>query len=334
MIVFTILLLWLIYEVRSLVPILISAVVFAAAFEPGKRLIMRCRIPAPIAVVLLYLFVFFVFFFLISELVPIIIQQYSLFLGNLPTIIEYIKSITTGTPFQDFASLQGDRLVSATETLSETAREFVSAAGGALFSFFNGIINFFLFIVLTFLFTLNPNGIDNFFTTITPRNYRSYVASLLKRTRIKMGLWFKGQIIIILITGVLTYSSLLLLGVPNALFLASFAGTMELIPIFGPIIAAIPAILMALTLGDTTVVLLVILLFILIQQFQSNLIYPLIVSKAVGVPAVIVILSIFIGGSIAGVVGIIIAVPVAAIVQELFNDIRSNTIEKHLAKKQ
>ena len=131
-----------------------------------------------------------------------------------------------------------------------------------------------------------------------------------------------------LIIGVLTYLALVILGVPNALFLSVFAGVMEIIPIFGPIFGAIPAILMALTSGSITTVFFVVALFIIIQQLENNLIYPLVVSKVVGISSILIILAAVIGGAIAGFVGVVIAVPLAGVVQEFFADVRDGKLEK------
>ena len=97
---------------------------------------------------------------------------------------------------------------------------------------------------------------------------------------------------------------------------------------FGPIFGAIPAVLMAWTSGSLTTVFFVIALFIIIQQLENNLIYPLVVSKVVGISSILIILAAVVGGAIAGFIGVVIAVPLAGMVQEFFSDVRDGKLEK------
>ena len=137
----------------------------------------------------------------------------------------------------------------------------------------------------------------------------------------------QGQLILGVIIGVLVYLGLTILGVKYALLLAVLAALFELIPLFGPILSAIPAVLIALTSGGLTLALFVVGLYLIIQQFENHLIYPLVVTKVVGVPPLLVILALIIGAQLAGFLGVILAVPAATVVQELVKDIQKNRAE-------
>lgn len=327
-ILFYLLLAWFLYEIREILLIVITAVIFSMALEPGKRFFARFKVPAPIAVVMLYVLTFLLLSYFLYSLLPIVIQQYQVFLETLPDVIGQIKTAAQGTIFEGVVNLQSfDLLTVSPEKISGTVQELFKATGSGLFSLFGGLVNVTLFFLLTFLFAVNPKSLDDFLFVVTPKKYRKYVEGLWNRVQTKMSQWFQGQVLLMIIIGILTYFALLILGVPNALFLAIFAGVMEVIPVFGPIFGAIPAVLMALTTGDITTVFLVVLVFIIIQQFENNLIYPLVVSKVVGVSSILIILAAVIGGSIAGFIGVVIAVPLAGVVQELFNDIRQGKIE-------
>ena len=134
----------------------------------------------------------------------------------------------------------------------------------------------------------------------------------------------QGQILLAAIIAVLVYLGLLLVRVEHPLLLAVAAGMFEIIPLFGPILAAIPAILVAFTGGGMSQALIVAGLFVIVQQFENQLIYPLVVKKVVGVPPMISILALLIGGQLAGFLGIVISVPVAAVFMELINDLEKN----------
>lgn len=131
----------------------------------------------------------------------------------------------------------------------------------------------------------------------------------------------QGQLILGLIVGVLLYLGLLILGVQHALLLAVIAGTFELIPVFGQILAMVPAVAVGITYGGVTEGLLVAGLYIVVQQFEAHLIYPVVVKKVVGVPPLLVILSLLVGYKLAGFLGVLLSVPIAGAIQELVADI-------------
>lgn len=131
----------------------------------------------------------------------------------------------------------------------------------------------------------------------------------------------QGQLLLSLLAGVLVYLGLTILGVPYALVLAIFTAFMEMIPVFGSFISAVPAIGIAFVTGGMPLALIVGGLFIVVNQFQSNLVYPLVVKKVVGVPPLLVILALIAGGQLAGFLGVLLSVPIAAAISELVADI-------------
>ena len=154
-----------------------------------------------------------------------------------------------------------------------------------------------------------------------PFGKENYVINLWESSKAKIGKWMQGQLLLGVLIFILVYLGLTIFGLPYALTLALLAGLMEIIPVFGPIMAAIPAILLALSTGGMSLALIIAGFYLLVQQFESNLIYPLVVRKVVGVPPILVILSLIIGYELAGFLGILISVPVAAAVMELVDDI-------------
>jgi predicted PurR-regulated permease PerM len=131
----------------------------------------------------------------------------------------------------------------------------------------------------------------------------------------------QGQILLGVIVAVLLYLGLMILGIKNALLLAVLAGFMEIIPMFGPILSAIPAILTAFVGGGFTSAILVFGLCTIVQQFENHLIYPLVVKKVVGVSPVVVILALIIGYNLAGFLGIVLSVPMVSALMEFVDDI-------------
>jgi len=189
---------------------------------------------------------------------------------------------------------------------------------------FGGFLSLILIIVLSFYFAVQETGIDDFLRVITPVKHQEYVINLWKRSKNKIGKWMQGQLMLSLILTVLVFLGLTLLDVKYALLLAVIAGILDLIPIFGSILAAIPAIIIAFVNDGLTLALLVTGLYLIVNQFEANLIYPLVVKKVVGVPPLLVILALIIGFQVAGFLGIILSVPVAAALQEFVSDLQKD----------
>jgi predicted PurR-regulated permease PerM len=126
-----------------------------------------------------------------------------------------------------------------------------------------------------------------------------------------------------LIIGILVYLSLAILDIRYAFLLAVLAGLFELIPLFGPILAAIPAIFLGFAQGGPSLGLIVIGIYLIIQQFENHLIFPLVVKKVTGLPAIFVIISLIIGAKLAGFLGIILSVPIATAIMEFVNDVEA-----------
>jgi predicted PurR-regulated permease PerM len=186
---------------------------------------------------------------------------------------------------------------------------------------FGGLLSFILILVLSFYFLVQEDGVADFLKLITPLRNEKYVVDLWKRSQRKIGQWMQGQFLLGIIIAVLLYLGLMILGVKDALLLAVLAGLLEIIPVFGPIIAAVPAVIIAFVGGGFTAAILVLGLYLIVQQFESHLIYPLVVKKVVGVSPILVILALIIGAKLAGFLGIVLSAPAVAALMEFFDDV-------------
>jgi predicted PurR-regulated permease PerM len=193
---------------------------------------------------------------------------------------------------------------------------------------FGGLLSFLLIIVISFYLAVQEDGVGKFLKIVTPESYEDYVIDLWKRSKEKIGLWMQGQLLLAVIVGVLSFLGLTLIGLRNALVLSFVAALFEIIPLFGAFLSAVPAVLVAFIDGGVTQALLVSGVFLIIQQFESQLIYPLVVKKVVGVPPIISIIALVIGGKLAGFLGILLSVPLAAIVMEFLNDLEKRKAQR------
>lgn len=316
---------WLIFFLRDLVLIVLTAVVIASAMDPAVRAFMRRKIPRIVAVILLYLVVLGSLIGLFYFFVPQVLSELSGLISSLPQYLDLLNRIGAYNQYADIFGLPSPTNVSPSDLLAQTQETFqiggfFGNAFGAAASIFGGVFSFVLILVLSFYFTMAQTGVDDFLAVVTPRRYREYVLDLWGRSKKKIGLWMQGQVLLGVIIGVLVYLGLTILGIKHALLLAVLAAFFELIPVFGPVLAAIPAVLIGFADGGLTMGLLVIALYIILQQFENHLIYPLVVTKVVGVPPLLVILGLIVGAKLAGFLGILLSVPMVATLQELVHD--------------
>ncbi len=312
----------LLWFLRDLLLILLTAVVIASAMEPAVRFFSRHGIHRILAVILMYLGVIGTFLGALIFFIPPILGDAANLLSKLPETLSALNITDVTHGLLPWGTV-GDQISSA-DLLRNISTTLADTTGGVfttVSAFFGGLTSFVLIIVFSFYFSVQATGVDDFLRVITPIKEQAYVLHLWKRSQDKIGKWMQGQIVLGLIVGVLLYLGLTILGIPNALLLAVLAGLFELIPVFGQILAAIPALAIAFADGGFTALLLVGGLYLVVQQFEAHLIYPVVVKKIVGVPPLLVILALIVGAKLAGFLGILLSVPIAAAIQEFVADV-------------
>ncbi|MBI2099961.1 MAG: AI-2E family transporter [Candidatus Vogelbacteria bacterium] len=316
----------LVYYLRDLALVVLMSVVIASAIEPAVRFLARYRLPRLPAVLFVYIVTFVLFVGFIPLFVFPILSDLSDLALSLPAKLGNLSFLSHTsdwlTPiFNNLGSQLSfqDVLAGLKETFSGVPSGFVQTASVVFGSFFS----FILIIVISFYLSAQSNGIESFLRLVTPVAKERYVIDLWQRSQSKIGRWMQGQLLLGLIVGVLVFLGLTILQVKYALTLAFVAAVFELIPFFGPVLASVPAVLLGFS-ESTTLGLMVIGLYVIIQQFENHLLYPLVVNKIVGVPALVVIISLLVGGKLAGFLGIILAVPLATVFMELAHDWEKN----------
>ncbi len=326
-------LIWLLFFLKDLVLIILTAIVLASAVEPGVRWFMRYGFPRVFAVASVYFGVFGILFSVVYLFFPPLLEEARGFLTALP---QYLNSfsindlLVNGIP----GISQGPSTASISDSIFELQSIFTATGEGAfraLSGIFGGVLSFILIIVLSFYFAVQETGIDDFLRIVVPVRHQEYALNLWKRSHEKIGLWMQGQLLLSCIIGIFTFLWLTIVGVPYSLVLAFLAAIMDLVPIFGPIVAGIIAVAVAFPAGGLSMALLVAGGFLILQQLEAHLIYPLVVKKVVGVPPLLVILALIAGAQLAGFLGILLSVPVAAAFQEFVRDIERSK-QKELAR--
>ncbi len=310
------------WYLRDVVLVVITSVVIASAIEPGARFFEKRKVPRAIGVLSIYILIIVILAGLFFVFFPVLLQDVLRLLNALP---QYTQSLSVWDPLQDSTRLsQINQLFSIKEIIATVSNSLANLTAGfftTVSGLFGGIVSFTLIIVLSFYLSVQQDGVGEFLRIVVPLQYEDYIINLWKRSQEKIGLWMQGQLLLAAIIAVLTYLGLSILGVNNALLLAVIAGVTELIPIFGIVMALVPAIAVAFFQEGTTLALLVAGLYLIVQQFESHLIYPLVVKKIIGIPPILTILTLVIGAKLAGFLGILLSVPLAAVFMEVLSDI-------------
>lgn len=321
------LLAWLLFYLRDLVLIVLTAIVLASAVEPGVQWFRRRGLHRVLSVGGVYIVVFGILFSVAYVFFPPLLQETRSFVASLPQFLDSIN-VANLVPGVSSVTPSTSTLTDAIYQLQSTFTSTGTGAFRALSGIFGGVISFILIVVLSFYFAIEETGVDDFLRFIVPVEYQSYAAHLWRRSHQKIGLWMQGQLILSLIMGVFAFLWLSILQIPFALMLAFVAALAELIPIFGPIMAGTAAVIVASSSEPTSTILLVAGGFIVLHELEANLIYPLVVKKVVGVPPLLVILALFAGGELAGFLGILLSVPIAAALQEFVTDVQKRKEEE------
>jgi predicted PurR-regulated permease PerM len=318
-------------ELRGLVLVILCAVVIASVIEPGTKWLTKKGIQRVFAAMIMYLSIATALTVVFTFVLPPLFSETVAAINGLP---KYVKTIDV------FSSLNKDTYKSvktffpdipSTISVGDLASLFtatISDFSGGLFDtvtgFFGGIISLLLVVVISFYLSVRDDGVGEFLGIITPPKHEKYVRGLWQRSQNKIGKWMQGQIVLGLVVGLMVYISLLIFNIQHPLLLAFLAGIFELIPIVGMTLSAIPAFFLATLDGSFGLGLIVVLIYIIIQQIEAHIIYPLVVKKVIGVPPLLVIISLVAGAEIAGLVGALLAVPLSVALMEFIEDMEKN----------
>ena len=318
------------YVLKDVIIIFLFAIIIASALTPFANWLDSKGLPRLLGVLILFLVVSGLLGFVLSLVVPYIAEEISQLSVTLPKILEQVSTsledVQKGSPqYLDFVSELQNILDSFSIYLQQSSQSVFSL----VISIFGGIMAFVAILVISFYLSVMKGGIETFIESVVPAKYETYVMDLWKRSEAKVGRWIQGQALLALIVGLTVYIGLELMGVKFALLMGILAMALEVVPMVGPILAAIPAVFLAF-LQDPKMGLWVIVFYVVVQQLENHILVPLVLGKTTGLNPVVVIMSLLIGNQLAGISGMILSVPVATIIVEILEDMARHKEEaKH-----
>lgn len=300
------------WKLQNFVMVVLVSVIIASFVEVGARFLKRFKIPRIVSVMSLFGLGFAVVAGMLYLVIPLFIHELADFIDLFPKNSYFVK---VAQPLIDNGFTSGTLQTLLNKNLVSGSTDFLATLGG----FFGGLINAFLVVIISFYLSVQEKGIEQFLRVVTPQQYESYVIGLWSRVERKIGYWFGGQMLVALMVGLVTYIGLFIMSVPYALILSAIAGLFVFIP-FGTGLAMAPAVALGYLGGGVSLAIQISIFYGIVHYVESYFLSPYILHRTIGMPMLVIILSVIACFELFGLIGVVIAIPVAVLILELVYD--------------
>ncbi len=299
------------YLVRDIVIWFVFALIISVLLNPAINLLRRLRVPRILAVVFVYLAIFGALGFVIYLAAPVFIFEIQQFTQLLPQYFGKISPL-----FEEMGIEALGNLESFTKALIGSLEKVSVGVFSAIAVFFGGVYSSIFILAIAFFLSLEEKAVERFLVLLSPKRYEDYVLELFKKCQAKISGWFGTRVLACLFIGVASFVIFLLFDIKYTFILALLAGILNFIPYLGPLVTGV-LLFGFITLIDSWLkAVFVLIAFYIIQQIEGNLLTPILTKKFVGLPPVLVLISLVVGGKLFGLLGAIFAIPVAGILYE------------------
>ncbi len=305
---------WFLFEVKNILISLFIAVIISSTLNPIAEKLESRKIPRAASIVILYLLFSCALVLLIVPLVPFINIQGRSLAANFPVYVSQLN-YALGNPISnsDLNSLINSELGLVGKNVIQTSSKILG-----------GLLTVISTIVISFYLSLEHAKLKKNFVGLFPSDKQKLISKIANESEWKLGAWVRGQFILCLFIGILSYIALRLLGVEYALILAIIAGILEIIPTVGPILAAVPAVIVALSVSPVSAIG-VIAAYLLIQQAENSFLVPKIMNSAVGLSPIVIIIGVVTGSQLMGIPGALLAIPFMTVLSVIITNLRAST---------
>lgn len=313
---------WLGFILRDVLVItVLSFIVSSGIILAAKFFKKSLFIPYSLGVFFVFTILAGVATLLYQLIVPTISSEFSTLVNNFPRLISDLNSFVSGLLGKsDFSITDYLNNANNTTNIGSVTWDVITGLFFTTKSIIDTILYIAFFLAATFYMAIKPSNLDNIINFFFKSKNHKSVSKKINEARTKVGYWLAGQCLISFILACLTYPFLAIMNVPYALLLSLVAAFLNLIPIIGPILSAVPAIILALVV-DFKIALATGLFYLILQQIDGNFITPLIMRKVTGIHPLIVMIVILLGTSLAGALGALIALPVVSVISIFVKDL-------------
>lgn len=301
----------LLYYLRDVLLVFFVALLLAALIAPLAEKLEKRKVPRSVTVIGVYVFIVAALFLVVASVVQPILEELRDFVGGFSAAWSFLLSkagaISAYTSERGFTESWTRSLDSVTGEIPRFALGAFLSVGAAIQSVFSLVVIF----VLAFYLVVEAESLKRAIKALTPIRYEEFVVNSLFKIQGKLGDWLRAQFLLSGAVAVLLYIGLILIGMPYALVLALLAGLLEMIPYAGPVVSAVPGVLLALSISPLKAVLAV-MVYVAVQQLENHVLVPKVTQKLVGLNPIISILALLLGAKLAGFLGIVVAIPIVA----------------------
>jgi predicted PurR-regulated permease PerM len=325
---------YLLFMIGNTLLIFFISFFIAAALDPLIDFLQDKKIPRAIGILLVYVIIFFLVAMFFVYLLPLIAEQLIALAGAVNDfVLKVSQSPTLNLPFGQqlkpyIAELYKAIDIKVVAVQLKDSLQLISSQllnlGGNIWSIIlqisNGLLNFILILILVFFMTVDEQSLENFCVSIFPEKYTVYITQRLQMVKVKIGEWIRGQLMVSIVAAVISFIGLAIAGVQFSLLISVITGICMIVPVFGRVIACILVLPIVMN-QSPALALFVIIYYFGISQVENNIIVPLLMNKALGLSPIIIIFALMIGFQFLGVLGLILAIPIATIVSIFAKDI-------------
>lgn len=314
--------LYILYLIRDVLIWIIFALIISILFNPVINFLERKRIPRVFATIFVYVGIFSTLSYLLYLTIPVFITEIQQFTQLFPQYFERLAPPLKGLglkAFEDFETF--------TLAFQEWLVRISTSIFGVVIAIFGGIFSTVTTFALAIFFSIEEKGVKRAIELLAPKGKETYFLNLWERSRVKTAAWFGTRILSSIFVGMVTYITLKILNVNYAFVLSLIAALLDIIPVLGPIFAGV-IITILVALSSWKIAALVLVAFVLIQQIEGNIVTPILTKKLVGLPSVLVLIALLVGGSLWGGLGAILAIPLTGMVYEFSRDYLAKRKEK------
>ena len=302
------------WQIKGILLSLVIAYILMSGFAPLVDWFEKEGVNKTVAVLATFILIISVLGLLIFAVIPPLIVQTRELILSLPQYIDNLDRFV-----QTKNGLPNITIDDITQFLTQRIDKALTNVLSVILNVFTGFLTFITVAVFSFYLLLERDKIKQNLFIFFPHLSKERVYRLGHKIEEKLGAWLRGQVTLMLLVGAATWLGLTILGIKYALPLAVVAGILEIVPIIGPIISAVPAIIIAFV-QNPVLVIAVIILYLVVQQVENYLLVPKVMARAVGLSPLIIIFALLVGGSLLGIIGALLAVPVTAIIQVILED--------------
>jgi predicted PurR-regulated permease PerM len=312
---------WLLYRLRMVLFLFFVAIVLGTAIRPAVEWLHRRGISRATGIIIIYILIAALVIGFLAMIFPLLADQAAAISKSLPEYYSIFRNalINSGNRLLQNIGWRIPSQISILIGQDPNTEEVLDQMGQTLLYtnlVTRGVLGTLAIFLLAYYWTQESNFIVRILLRVVPPQRRKNIREFLQLAETKLGGYIRGQGLLCVAVGLAAFISYLLIGLPFTLVLAIFAGVMEMIPIFGPALGAIPAFLVALSLDPSRAIWVVVATGI-IQMLENAVLVPRIMRHSMGVNPIIVLLSLIAFSSVFGFMGAILALPLAAIIQLL-----------------